>query len=97
MRISDWSSDVCSSDLLATPQILPERFRQPLCTFFIAFAHAALIAIFDRNGQAALTRGMGCGHRPASKVPRQSRLNGHAAVEQWYSASLERLSSCVNS
>src|SRR3546814_14749444 len=77
MRISDWSSDVCSSDLrchtgsaavfrffvftlvltrlhLATPQILPEHFRQPLCTFFIAFAHAALIAIFDRNGQAAL-------------------------------------------
>src|SRR3546814_13950389 len=76
---------------LATPQILPERFRQPLCTFLIAFAHAALTAIFDRNGQAALTRGMGCGPRPASTVPRQRRVNCHAAVAQWSRVSLVRL------
>src|SRR3546814_8765036 len=37
MRISDWSSDVCSSDLLKTVlgELLPKRFAQRLCEHWL--------------------------------------------------------------
>src|SRR3546814_8575814 len=49
MRISDWSSDVCSSDLFATCDRAIHRFGQPL-------APAATFALgpVDRPGRAAL-------------------------------------------
>src|SRR3546814_5750201 len=48
MRISDWSSDVCSSDLLAfagfaVHYFLPQRFRLP---FFAGLSVVAVLFVF---------------------------------------------------
>src|SRR3546814_5768274 len=40
MRISDWSSDVCSSDLRETPRL--HRFRHSLCTVGYGFWRRAI-------------------------------------------------------
>src|SRR3546814_15223968 len=38
MRISDWSSDVCSSDLLALDQVLPRLAAEPFLQRAVAMA-----------------------------------------------------------
>src|SRR3546814_9363207 len=41
MRISDWSSDVCSSDLAGTGAAQPVRLRRPWRAIYTGFALAA--------------------------------------------------------
>src|SRR3546814_9841463 len=44
MRISDWSSDVCSSDLLIQhPQFLVAEWPKPLCQLFRIANHPSMI------------------------------------------------------
>src|SRR3546814_7650951 len=58
MRISDWSSDVCSSDLLP---FMAGTVSAQICTFLaclaIAFATASSVTALDRSGVPAALRG----------------------------------------
>src|SRR3546814_11161527 len=59
MRISDWSSDVCSSDLQVLRQRVAERNAERLELPGVFGADPALGQIGADNGQLALDRGIG--------------------------------------
>src|SRR3546814_2785573 len=66
MRISDWSSDVCSSDLMIIPEILPEG--------------AVLIeASHERRSRLVNTawrcRDLGCGPKKGRRCSRRKTLS----------------------
>src|SRR3546814_17369281 len=75
MRISDWSSDVCSSDLMAEQRLQLERIdvaaRRPPApvAFVLPVAQQVLQTGIERlDGQAALAGGLGIvahGREPA--------------------------------
>src|SRR3546814_13494305 len=56
MRISDWSSDVCSSDLEIQPLILAEK----------AFGDAERLFFADQHADVGFQRHFGEGHRDAA-------------------------------
>src|SRR3546814_1127417 len=69
MRISDWSSDVCSSDLLAEGGVLATQIpgsapRPPQQDFAVAVADA-----LDRQGMLLAAAGTGTGKTFAYLVP----------------------------
>src|SRR3546814_9669829 len=75
MRISDWSSDVCSSDLLVLqtleavwqPQVL-QGARARYCTYFI-YKIITYCTVLLRNPKRAVRRGF----RPCLGVRRRAR------------------------
>src|SRR3546814_5986352 len=87
MRISDWSSDVCSSDLACdrsreTTTSVPSRppsFREPS---FIGTPDRILeiVSIVTFAGGNAMRPGAGCGRfREQSLLPRITRINADKA------------------
>src|SRR3546814_18009401 len=84
MRISDWSSDVCSSDLVAMPVVEPRRpFAQPArVLFFFGFPD-----LTDRNAlQAALVAIEKIDQRAYSDNRREHRGQDADAVNHCESA-----------
>src|SRR3546814_16385966 len=78
MRISDWSSDVCSSDLIAgrdRAAVLEHRLNdRPACSTEAAETRSDM----DRIGKVALGKIVdldGCEHRPLVRWPLGQRLN----------------------
>src|SRR3546814_12171711 len=78
MRISDWSSDVCSSDLIAgrdRAAVLEHRLNdRPACSTEAAETRSDM----DRIGKIALGQIVdldGCDHRPLVRWPLGQRLN----------------------
>src|SRR3546814_15057884 len=56
MRISDWSSDVCSSDLLESPHYTrPEQYQGVTVPQELLSGHHANIAVWRRRQSLALT------------------------------------------
>src|SRR3546814_13589473 len=47
MRISDWSSDVCSSDLLSDPAVAHREYHAVLVAVRLAFASHRIALEFD--------------------------------------------------
>src|SRR3546814_4599484 len=54
MRISDWSSDVCSSDLARDPRLEPANVRVVVLQRVVGEADAAAAIRFDQRGRGAL-------------------------------------------
>src|SRR3546814_10956182 len=68
MRISDWSSDVCSSDLLRTPgAVLVPRGQAPAPT------SAGVTRYWVRSGACITSRKWSMLHGHAAGMPRSSR------------------------
>src|SRR3546814_18669034 len=65
MRISDWSSDVCSSDLIIVPDILLDRLKMParLARRHVERDKRGCKFILGRAAQARIIIGGGVAHR----------------------------------
>src|SRR3546814_13986645 len=71
MRISDWSSDVCSSDLNAAREIREQRFPAPICL--------AVHGLFASDAEAML-RDLGCRLVTTDSIPHSSNAIALAAI-----------------
>src|SRR3546814_4245612 len=89
MRISDWSSDVCSSDLLARQR---GEARDPQADWFDPVRPAALLGtggasfrqlhpVSSRKGEAARER-MGTPSRPVISIPGRATDQADAACHR---------------
>src|SRR3546814_6219586 len=79
MRISDWSSDVCSSDLPSSKALLRWRRGQAAIPAGTAERIGIVLALFDRlvtEGDFPELRPL-----PALKRPGRSSLSGQALLE----------------
>src|SRR3546814_986159 len=88
MRISDWSSDVCSSDLLSAPSAVASTAKRPP-----AFCHARLKGPSTTNASSPSplsARGVSDGVRTSPSAP-EARSEEHTSELQ----SLMRISYAV--
>jgi hypothetical protein len=54
MRESDWSSDVCSSDLTPDPFVLEMRFPLPVDAFPSGYPSGSMLSVFVDSGEHIL-------------------------------------------
>src|SRR3546814_9021433 len=100
MRISDWSSDVCSSDLADEQQLLPVPFAAAARRGAVGKDEAARYQPVDEDAHAiAERRG---GHRRDSAAEQQQEQSGvgterQAACEQIGEPARDRKSTRLNS
>src|SRR3546814_3092524 len=82
MRISDWSSDVCSSDLLAVARapLKAEGFFQALCRAAVAAGNAAVGIVDHAPGAETVAVAVGAQH-PEPVDQDADALLEHVGVE----------------
>src|SRR3546814_3541375 len=99
MRISDWSSDVCSSDLLHAPVPVPEQIRDSMlfekhvfqaCKTMIRMRHPVLAPLMIKMGAAKVPASWY--RMPIYYKSNRFSVNGHDGVVQWPRRSEEHTS-----
>src|SRR3546814_6691794 len=73
VRISDWSSDVCSSDLAGRTGIMLQLAAALLFTLAAGLGIAVILGMLKVNGEAVLSALAGEGAFPAATGPRPDR------------------------
>src|SRR3546814_2779675 len=94
MRISDWSSDVCSSDLQYLPPAVPvdaDRDQHRLASNHAAFAHFLVAGIKDQIRERLVEAALGKGRQAAIEllVDRRDRRGREGMAAQLFGDRLD--------